>query len=239
MKKAMTKFITISDLHSKYNDIPKEWFVEADCIICAGDVTNVGYPHDAENFLKWFNKLPYKHKIFIPGNHDFCFDEKYVSTTPHGLQHWSQHIPKTKMDVEAIMDKYPDIRYLNDSGTVVNGITIWGSPISPWFHDWAFNRDRGDVIQKHWDMIPTSTDIVVTHGPCWGILDKTEQGDLTGCKNLGWEICNRIKPKYHICGHIHEAYGVAIQGSTTYINTSILDRGYSINNKHKPITFEL
>ena len=46
------------------------------------------------------------------------------------------------------------IIFLNDSGCVLENIKIWGSPVQPWFYDWAFNRTRGAEIKKHWDLIP-------------------------------------------------------------------------------------
>jgi len=54
--------------------------------------------------------------------------------------------------------------YLEDSGTVINGIRIWGSPWQPWFCDWAFNVERGELM-KYWKLIPTDTDVLMTHGP--------------------------------------------------------------------------
>tara|TARA_Y100000296_G_C5174834_1_gene259491 strand:- start:2061 stop:2591 length:531 start_codon:yes stop_codon:yes gene_type:complete len=57
------------------------------------------------------------------------------------------------------------IKYLNDSSITIDGIKFWGSPIQPWFHDWAFNRKRGNEIRKHWELIPTNTDVLLTHGP--------------------------------------------------------------------------
>ena len=35
----------------------------------------------------------------------------------------------------------------------------------PVFCDWAFNLERGEPLQKKWDLIPEDTDILITHGP--------------------------------------------------------------------------
>jgi Icc-related predicted phosphoesterase len=130
----------------------------------------------------------------------------------------------------------PGIIYLNDNGITINGINIWGSPISPWFFNWAFNRHRGEAIKKHWDLIPAGTDILITHGPVFGILDKTNTLKHVGCEDLLKKI-NEIKPKVHVCGHIHEAYGMEEKSATKFINASVLNDKYELVNK--PIAFEL
>ncbi|MEI6873153.1 MAG: UvrD-helicase domain-containing protein, partial [Verrucomicrobiota bacterium] len=74
------------------------------------------------------------------------------------------------------------IARLLNSGVTIEGLKIWGSPYSPRFFDWAFNCDRGEDIAQHWRLIPDDTDILITHGPPAGILDRTIQGDVTGCE---------------------------------------------------------
>jgi Icc-related predicted phosphoesterase len=163
-----------------------------------------------QEFLNWFQALPHRYKIFIAGNHDFFFERA------------------TAQEVEEVIP--PNVIYLNDSGITIEGINIWGSPISPFFYNWAFNRQRGADIKKHWDLIPVNTNILVTHGPVAGILDKTIYGDSVGCADLKATV-ELIKPKYFICGHIHEAQGVYESEGTTYINASVLDERYRLVNE--------
>lgn len=106
-------------------------------------------------------------------------------------------------------------------------ITIWGSPITPEFHNWAFNRKRGEEINKHWQLIPNNTDILITHGPAFGILDKIFQNQNVGCEDLLKSVEN-INPKYHIFGHIHEGFGTTQNQNTTFINASSLDYNYKM-----------
>jgi len=54
-------------------------------------------------------------------------------------------------------------------GTTIEDLKFWGSPVQPEFFNWAFNRERGEDICKHWDLIPDDTDILITHGPAFGI----------------------------------------------------------------------
>jgi Icc-related predicted phosphoesterase len=108
--------------------------------------------------------------------------------------------------------------------------------VTPWFYDWAFNRERGQEIKKHWDLIPDATDILITHGPAYGILDLTIHNIHVGCEELKDKI-ESIKPKVHIFGHIHEAYGTYANSNIRYINASVLNVRYQMVNE--PLSFNL
>ena len=144
------KILTISDTHTKHNQIPLEWLEPADMIIHAGDISSMGSLREIENFCNWFDRLDqYDHKIFIAGNHDWGFQER----------------PTEAME---IVNSYKTIKYLKDSSIVCDGVKIYGSPWQPEFFNWAFNLKRGAKLQEKWDLIPLDTDILITHGPAYG-----------------------------------------------------------------------
>lgn len=212
------KLVLISDTHTQHHDkrlvLPK-----GDIIIHAGDISYRGGRAEVENFLTWYDKLDYKYKILIAGNHDFFF-ETYSKET-----------------VNEMLSKFTSITYLNDSGVEIEGLKFWGSPITPWFHNWAFNR-RGEEICKHWNLIPLDTDILITHGPVHGYLDLTLNGDVTGCPYLLKKIEELKNLKLHVCGHIHEAYGqVDFADGVKFVNASVLDARYVMKNK--PVLIEI
>ncbi len=207
------RFTIISDTHGQHN---KLLLPAGDVLVHAGDVSSRGRPAEVLDFLHWFAVQDFEHKIFIAGNHDFYFE----NTAPELIQ---QQMPA-------------GVTYLNDSGITINGISIWGSPITPWFYDWAFNRQRGPDIQKHWDIIPAGTDILITHGPVFGMHDTTVTGYHAGCDDLLIKV-NEIKPRVHICGHIHEAYGQVHRDGTQFINASLLNQRYQMVNS--PVLFEI
>lgn len=208
------QIVAISDTHGKHRDLLP--LTEGDVLIHAGDVSRGGTKEQIMDFLEWFAAQKHTHKIFIAGNHDFFFEE----TNPHEV---NRIIPD-------------DVIYLSDSGIKINGVQFWGSPVTPWFNNWAFNRDRGDEIKKHWELIPRDTDVLITHGPPFGILDETVYGKRTGCEELLLRVyC--VEPKYHIFGHIHEGYGSSLKGETTFVNASILDDWYEMKNE--PIILNL
>jgi len=203
-------------------DIP-----EGDVLLHAGDVMNSGYDaSDIFYFLDWFGALPHKHKIFIAGNHDRLFEND----------------PKAVKDIidkkNGVLksSKKKKITYLEDSEIVIDGVKFYGSPYQPEFCNWAFNVNRGPDIKRVWDKIPLDTDVLITHGPPYGILDWTEYDRLNvGCEMLMPKILE-VKPKIHLFGHIHEAYGVKVVDDTTFVNASICTLRYRPINK--PIVFD-
>jgi Icc-related predicted phosphoesterase len=207
------RILAISDTHGKHAALT---LPEADVLIHAGDVSSMGKREEISSFLEWFSALSFSYKIFIAGNHDFFFERNSAAE---------------------IYRLIPDnVIYLNDSGITIDGIEIWGSPITPWFYDWAFNRQRGADIRTHWDMIPATTDMLITHGPPAGILDRTTGGQEAGCADLLQKV-KLVKPAFHIFGHIHEGYGLQEEDGTAYINASVVDEKYRIRNN--PVIFEL
>ena len=218
------KIAFISDTHNKHKQIPEVYFEGVDMVIHAGDMTGRGLRNEVMPFLYWFDELPVKHKIFIAGNHDFFFENAVKDD-------------KVKKDLESLLKFRTSITYLNDSGVEIEGIKIWGSPVQPWFYNWAFNR-MGSDIQKHWDLIPSDTQLLITHGPIQGYLDMTTRGDITGCPYLKETISERLKDlKLHVCGHIHEAYGrLVMADGQVLLNASVLNHRYEMQNR--PITME-
>lgn len=196
-----TSITTISDTHNQHDAIDVG---SGDLIIHAGDATSRGKEYEIQRFLMWYGKQDYECKIFVPGNHDFGF-ESY---------------PQLYADM---CDLY-GVTLLNDSGHTYRGIKIWGSPVQPEFHGWAFNRSA-TAIAPHWAMIPDDTDILVTHGPPRGILDLAHGYNPAGCPLLLKRV-QEVKPKLHVFGHVHESRGMLRRDGTVYVNAACLDRRY-------------
>jgi hypothetical protein len=131
----------------------------------------------------------------------------------------------------------PNVIYLEDSGATLHGITIYGSPWQPEFYDWAFNLPRGKPCRDVWEKIPDGTEVLITHGPPLGHGDLCSSGDRAGCYDLLNIIQQRVKPKYHIFGHIHEGYGITTDGVTQFVNASTCNLQYLPNNP--PIIFDV
>ncbi|GMH67375.1 hypothetical protein TrRE_jg5859, partial [Triparma retinervis] len=132
-----------------------------------------------------------------------------------------------------IQERCPNVHYLEDQSHVtVGGIIVYGSPWQPTFHKWAFNLDRGQPCLSAWEKIPTETDVLLTHGPPLGRGDKCfPMGFRAGCVDLLHQVQDRIKPKVHVFGHIHEGFGASSDGTTDFINASTCTFAYRPTNK--------
>jgi Icc-related predicted phosphoesterase len=213
----------ISDTHSKHKQITSS-LPGGDILIHAGDATSMGYKHEIQEFMKWMNGLSnYNHKIFIAGNHDWGF----------------QNNPEM---CKELLEFYDKVTYLEDNMKVIGddyqtAVKVWGSPWQPEFYNWAYNLPRkGEELKNKWELIPSDIDILITHGPAFGKVDKV----IGKYENLGCELlAERIqtsKPKIHVCGHIHSGYGYVFDGDTHYFNAAVLDEHYAFTQK--PLTVD-
>ena len=220
-KQHMHKVTLISDTHTKHRYLDAD-LPGGDILIHAGDFMNSGYhKREAIEFFEWFDQIDnYDTKVFIAGNHDRIM----------------QNDAET---MQAELVAYKTIEYLQDEELVLyydghNGdmpeenVRIYGSPWQPWFYDWAFNLPRaGWELEQKWNDVPSNTDILVTHGPAWGFLDDVEgrRGQHLGCELLTERI-KTIRPKIHVCGHIHSGYGHYFDGHTHFFNAAVLNEQY-------------
>lgn len=211
------KICFISDthgLHDKVGPIP-----DADVLIHCGDLTNMGKIPELQDVAAWFRAQPHRHKICIAGNHDF------------GLEAFMKDGAEF-----AVHEKlFAGITYLRDSSVTIDGVKFFGSPWTPAFYDWAFNQMRGAQSRERWAAIPDDTDVLITHGPPMGILDRVGP-DSVGCYDLATRVF-QVQPKIHAFGHIHCAYGEKKFGPTKYVNAALLNEIYK--PKNAPIVVEI
>jgi Icc-related predicted phosphoesterase len=214
------KLVLISDTHTMLDQVRVP---SGDILIHAGDATFDGNKIDQ---VKQFNdhlgmlKDKFKHIIYVPGNHDFIFqdDEKQGRKIVTNADH-----------------------ILIDQSVEIEGIKFYGSPWQPWYHDWAFNfpeRDlaKSEIAAAKWAEIPEDTQVLITHSPPYKMMDKAmnnrrDNGDRNvGCKALAARLKELPLLKVHVFGHIHEGYG-EVQAKIHFVNASICTRiGYLPTN---------
>jgi predicted phosphohydrolase len=162
------RLVMMSDTHSQHRSLQVP---DGDFLIHAGDFTLFNRSHDSvRDFNQWLFKLPHRRKIVIPGNHDFKFADA----------RWRRLISAAT--------------FLLNEGTEIDGIRIWGSPLTPSNFE-SFGAESGDDYRRIFSRMPRQTDLVITHGPPLGILDVGgERGNRNeGCKHLLEAIC-RVGP---------------------------------------------
>jgi Icc-related predicted phosphoesterase len=210
------RIVAISDTHEQHDQLN---IPDGDVLIHSGDFTYTGKVEAVVSFNAWLGRLPHKYKIIIAGNHDKLFERN--PTLAESL--------------------ITNAVYLKDSSVDIEGLSFYGSPWTPSFgHGWAFNANRGEHIQLYWDKIPEKTDVLITHGPPYGLLDEVPHYngvENVGCEKLMEEIIYRVKPKIHIFGHIHEGYGQIELYSVKFVNASTCTGSYMPTNK--PIVIDL
>ena len=212
----MRKIWHISDTHGYHEllNIPEG----VDIVIHSGDASNSRDPYNNEpemrKFIDWYKSLDIKHKVYVAGNHDTSIESKLV----------------VKKDFEDA-----GIVYLENEYATIEGIRIFGSPHTPRFGNWSFMKDRVK-LERFWrKAIEEPCDIIVTHGPPKGMLDKSydREGKMEMCGDRS--LLNRIieiQPKLVCFGHIHNTEDIVNAGitkqsiyNTVYSNGSVVTDG--------------
>ena len=167
--------VCISDTHELHRelDVPN-----GDILIHAGDFTMFSRSAAAIlDFSEWICELPHRWKILIPGNHEFFLESDRSRR-----------------------------RLINNAAVLINecvevaGLKIWGSPVTP-LYGGAFGLSSSADRTRLYAGIPTDVDILVTHGPPFGILDRSPgTPHHAGCPQL-LEAVTRLKPQLHVFGH--------------------------------------
>jgi Icc-related predicted phosphoesterase len=202
------RLVCISDTHNCTTEITVP---DGDVLIHSGDATTIGDSAQIKAFSSWFGSLPHRTKIFVAGNHDWMFE-------------------RDNERARSLLSK--NIIYLQDSAVDIDGLKFYGSPWQPRFFDWAFNLQRGPQLAEKWAKIPLDTNVLITHGPPFGILDEVPNRfgtENTGCEDLRERIATLREfggLKLHVFGHIHCGYGMLQENGVTYVNASTCDEAY-------------
>lgn len=225
------EIVCISDLHGYVMDnLPM-----GDLLIVSGDLTARDTMKQHLAIWDWLAGQSFKKVIVVGGNHD--------------------NFLQSDLGIELMCHWAPHMTYLCDSSTTFEGLKIWGSPWTSSFEGMnqrcmAFTETMGcdsdQWLGEKWAMIPDDVDILVTHSPAYGILDQTESGLSVGSKSLLMEMTNRIKPKLHVFGHIHEQGGRRLvykrpgygtENNTLCINASHVDERYKPVNGYMAVEY--
>lgn len=217
------KIVHLSDTHGWHHGSVTTWLEEVaeqekpDAIVHSGDFMKHAMKYeDFEGFINWFQKLPFQHKILVPGNHDMWAECLEYDTYLKG-----ELLPH-------------DIHLLICESVVIDGVKFYGSPYTPAFCNWGFQL-RPYEQEVHWKNIPDDTDVLITHGPAKGILDyiniiNGEPKEALGCEFLTKRI-DDLNLQAHLFGHIHGAYGRKEESGYVALNSAILNESYKVQNK--------
>jgi Icc-related predicted phosphoesterase len=115
-------------------------------------------------------------------------------------------------------------------------LRLWGSPVTP-LYGGAFGLSSAKDRKRLYAQISEDIDVLISHGPPYGILDLAPGSHLhQGCGEL-LDAVMRVRPKLHVLGHVHGAYGVFQTEHTTFVNASLL--GLHGDLDRAPFVFEM
>lgn len=135
----------MSDTHELHREVEVP---AGDVLIHAGDFTMFSKSlRQIEDYNDWLGEQPHRWKLIIPGNHEF-----FLEADPG----------RRSMLSNAVV--------LIDEAVTIAGLKVYGSPMTP-LYGGAFGKSLAADRAKHWAKIPSDTNILITHGPPFGILD--------------------------------------------------------------------
>ena len=206
------RIVLISDTHGLHRELAVP---AGDLLIHAGDITTNSKPDWMYcHFDIWLGELPHRRKIVIPGNNDYLLED-----------------PKERKVITNAM-------LLVDSGVEIEGLKVWGSPVTP-LYGGAFGKSRPEDRQRHWAEIPDGLDILITHGPPFAILDHGGSAERReGCPQF-LEAVFRALPCVHVFGHIHSGYGSLRTGNTLFVNASLMGDDRRLSRQPLVVDFQI
>lgn len=207
------KICCISDTHGLHEKIKMP---DCDMIIHAGDFTLWGALPEVTSFIDWYACQEAKYKILTCGNHEVLISKQF--------------------DVLQRLCDDEGIQLLHNSSTVIEGVSIFGSPYSRKYGNWAYMCDETDLAVMY-GSIPATTNILVSHGPAYGKLDFCPNGHV-GSTALAAALKKLHHLKLHVVGHVHEGRGTLISNGLLTINAAICGIPYS-DTIFNPITVEI
>lgn len=221
----------ISDTHNHYVEIEPN----VDLIIHAGDAFHAGKSL-VQNEMQWFGSVKRQFQrwreiapvILAYGNHDILGEES------------SQWMAEEFAQL--------DIYAASHAPLTFQGIKFWLTSYQKVFFNWAFNLNDEERTRKFAQI--EECDFLISHSPCYGILDKAEPYSITevidaqGYAHPGdpilLERVKQLKPKYFCAGHLHHAtnYGIEKHDETTFIGCCVVDESYKLARKPIYINYE-
>lgn len=206
---AELRLVIISDTHQFHRETS---LPDGDILVCAGDFTCFSKSLKAIiDFNDWLGEQPHR-SVVVPGNHEF-----FLEADPSRRSLLSNATVLINESVE------------------ISGLKIWGSPVTP-LYGGAFGMSSAEDRRRLYARIPADTDILITHGPRYHILDfSLDSGTHAGCREL-LDAVIRVQPKLHVFGHVHAAYGIFRTDHTTFVNASLFG---SEGDLKAPIVFRM
>ncbi|KRZ71977.1 UPF0046 protein T07D4.2 [Trichinella papuae] len=230
------RIVCISDICGKHNQcqIP-----DGDILIVAGNFTTCGHPEEIKAFNNFLGTLSHEHKVVIAGENELTLDRDWLrhcanagalkrrsrSVTTFRDDSLKQALSKALVNkqISTTQELLTNCIYLEDTGAVINGLRIYGTPWQPFLKHMAFNITDAKLLTEKWLLIPENVDILVTHLPPLGYCDLKRPGVHIGCAELLQIVLDHAQPKFHIFGQASYGYGCSTDGRINFVNACVQD----------------
>ena len=207
------KIVVISDTHGLHEQLGP---LRGDVLIHCGD-SALGFERSHEQVARlddWFGNQLFDRIFVVGGNHDFEIEARVAAQ--------AQPI-------------FENALYLHDEAYQYRGVNFYGAPWVPELAGWAFYLPPNEIYRR-WQSIPPDTDVLITHTPPLGILDRNSRGKSCGCPELRKRL-DEIHPRVHCFGHVHASAGMLTGKHTEYVNASMVNSKYELSRR--PHEFEI
>jgi Icc-related predicted phosphoesterase len=198
------KILALSDLHGKCSSLDKILSAsgEADLILFAGDITDLGFIGSA----KVLERLWGKKVLAVQGNCDLPWDKAFFDFS-------------RAIDLHASSIEINDVLFMGLAGS---NITPYNTPYELTECEIEQVLDKFKAIIKGY----SKRKILLSHVPPFEILDFTKDHINAGSYALR-DFIESNELDLVICGHIHEAYGIDRLGKTLIVNTGAAEAGHA------------
>ncbi|KAH9997529.1 Metallo-dependent phosphatase-like protein [Russula vinacea] len=214
-----TRFVCVSDTHSRTFPLP-----EGDVLIHAGDLCSWGSVKQLQVTMDWLVSLPHPKKIVIAGTMTLSYRSLYRLC--HRLTQFCD-VSKARSMMKNRAARVAGLHYLeHESMELETGDKTWkvyGSPSAPRYMPGSFQYEDRAGAEAIYKRVPRDTEILLTHTPPYGILDRASRGTHAGCQTLSATLEELGQCRMHVFGHIHEAHGAIIHegGERVSVNAAM------------------
>lgn len=197
------KLTIISDTHGLHRKLPH---LSGEILIHCGDMFNLARSseNDIAEIDEWFGEQDFDLIVCIGGNQDRILQKR----------------------LEFTLNPFKNAIYLQDQTHSYCGVQFYGAPWTPDLPSHAFYQEA-QMLKVKWSMIPSATDILITHTPPAGMLDISSRGKKLGCTYLANEL-DRISPKVHCFGHVHASGGSKERKQIRYVNAASVNSQFEL-----------
>lgn len=194
----MAKVVIVSDTHNMAHLLPP--LPEGDILIHCGDATTRSSYQEVYQFVQWIDNQPHKHKLFVPGNHD------WMLTRPEGRGVVNTLFKRTKVLVNEVVN--------------IEGLVICGVP-----EDYYLNvvPNGVDILITHYP-----PEGILDEIPPHSKFNATPYPEHIGSQLVLRRVLE-TKPRYHLFGHVHENGGqTETHQGIKFFNCACLDEYYQL-----------